>query len=635
VDRELGEWRVSGKALAHLNPADERFGDRLLAGLLDDLPDAVIVLDPQGLLQWGNRAAERLFGRSLDTSVGLPALELVHPEDIELVLRSLTSVQGKKTGTLIEVRAKTAIGWRLLEVIGSPIAWFEGHAVLFCLRDLTERRRFEVAHNEEARLRSLVQNAAAVTMLVSPSGLVDSVSGALNRVLGHDPELVESRPLADLVSEPDRPDLLDAFERASRGASALNPVTVTVRLLRHASTETVPFELSLVNLIDDPTVGGFVVSAHDITARVAAELELRETLSLLTATLDSTADGILVVDTAGRITSLNRRFAAMWRVPDAILAARDDAAAIASVIDQLANPEAFQAKVHELYADPAAESSDTLVFKDGRVFERYSKPQYVDGVAVGRVWSFRDVTAPKRTEEELRESEQKFRQVFNQGPLGIALVDLDSRIMDANRALCRFVGRTKKELVGAVFSSFAHPEDADKESELARQISAELISSYQTETRFVTDVGDVVFGSVTASVIRGEQGTPIYGLRIVEDITKRKRLERELVAHATTAGKLLASFTARETEILALLCDGYTAPRIAERLSLSVRTVESHLANGYRKLGVRTREDAVAEFARLNLAVNDLKKGLPGSASAEEYVEEISTLLAKFPYAGA
>jgi PAS domain S-box-containing protein len=397
----------------------------------------------------------------------------------------------------------------------------------------------------------------------------------------------------------------------------------------------VPFELSLVNLIDDPTVGGFVVSAHDITARVAAELELRETLSLLTATLDSTADGILVVDTAGRITSLNRRFAAMWRVPDAILAARDDAAAIASVIDQLANPEAFQAKVHELYADPAAESSDTLVFKDGRVFERYSKPQYVDGVAVGRVWSFRDVTAPKRTEEELRESEQKFRQVFNQGPLGIALVDLDSRIMDANRALCRFVGRTKKELVGAVFSSFAHPEDADKESELARQISAELISSYQTETRFVTDVGDVVFGSVTASVIRGEQGTPIYGLRIVEDITKRKRLERELVAHATTAGKLLASFTARETEILALLCDGYTAPRIAERLSLSVRTVESHLANGYRKLGVRTREDAVAEFARLNLAVNDLKKGLPGSASAEEYVEEISTLLAKFPYAGA
>ncbi|MGO9965082.1 MAG: PAS domain S-box protein [Acidimicrobiales bacterium] len=615
-----------------LNRRRARFGDRLLAGLLDDLPDAVIVLDHQLVLQWGNHAAERLFGRTLGDSFGMPALELVHPEDVELVLRSITSVQDKQTGTLIEVRAKTATGWRLLEVIGSPVAWFGDRAVLFSLRDLTERRRFEVAHNEEARLRSLVQNAAAVTFLISPTGLVDSVSGALNRLLGHDPEFVGQRPLAELVCEADRPDLLDAFERASLGASASSPATVVVRLLRYASTETVPFELSWVNLLDDPVVGGFVVSARDITATLAAELELRKTLSLLTATLDSTADGILVVDTGGRFTSFNARFREMWRVPDAILATGDDGTAVAFAMEQLTSPEAFQAKVAELYANPEAESSDTLEFRDGRVFERYSKPQYVDGAVVGRVWSFRDVTERKRTEEELRESEQQFRQVFNQGPLGIALVDLDSRIIDANRALCRFAGRARQELLGATLASFAHPDDADKESELDRQLAAEMISGYQTETRFLTDVGDVVFASVTASVIRGELGAPVYGLRILEDITKRKRLESELVAHATTAGKLLASFTPRETEILSLLCEGYPASRMADRLSLSVRTVESHLANSYRKLGVRTREDAMAEFTRLTLAVKDLKKGIPGGGSAEEYVEELSTLLTKFPY---
>ena len=388
--------------------------NRLLAGLLRDFPDAAIVLDGQGLLRWGNHAAERLFGRLLDESVGLSALELVHPDDLELVLRSFASVQRKVVGTLIEVRARVSSRWRLLEVIGAPVDWFGEPAVLFSLRDLTDRRRFEVAHNQEARFRSLVQNAAAVTILVSPTGRVDSVSGALSRVLGHDPEVVERRPLAELVVEADRPALTAAFERARRKASASNPVIVDVRMLRHVSTESVPFELSIVNLVGDPTVGGFVVSAHDITSRVATEVELRETLSLLTATLDSTADGILVVNTAGKITSFNRRFADMWHLPESVLAPRDDAAAIAFVMDQLVDPEAFEEKVGEVYASPDAEINDSLQFKDGRVFERYSRPQRVDGALAGRVWSFRDVTEHKRLETELS------HQAFHDSLTGLA-----------------------------------------------------------------------------------------------------------------------------------------------------------------------------------------------------------------------
>ena len=157
-----------------------------------------------------------------------------------------------------------------------------------------------------------------------------------------------------------------------------------------------------------------------LAQRDASSTEVRTTLSLLTATLDSTADGILVVDAAGAITQFNARFADMWRIPDDVLDRRDGEAAMEYVLDQLVRPELFVARIHELRAHPEEESYDTLEFKDGRAFEQHSRPQHVDGVAVGRVWSFRDVTDRNRLLDELA------HQAFHDSLTGLA-----------NRALLR------------------------------------------------------------------------------------------------------------------------------------------------------------------------------------------------------
>jgi diguanylate cyclase (GGDEF)-like protein/PAS domain S-box-containing protein len=134
-----------------------------------------------------------------------------------------------------------------------------------------------------------------------------------------------------------------------------------------------------------------------------SERELEESLSLQRATLESTADGILVVDRSGRMVSFNQRFKEMWQIPQEVLDRGDDDSALAFVASQLAEPESFVDKVDELYQRPAAESHDMLHFRDGRVMERYSRPQRgIDGEIHGRVWSFRDVTERERIQARLR-----------------------------------------------------------------------------------------------------------------------------------------------------------------------------------------------------------------------------------------
>ena len=128
---------------------------------------------------------------------------------------------------------------------------------------------------------------------------------------------------------------------------------------------------------------GVTVFFTDITNLTRRTEDLSRTASLLGATLESTADGILAADGMGHITLFNRRFVELWRIPKDIAESRDDDRALAHMVKQLRDPESFLRKVHELYASPEAESFDELEFLDGRVFERYSVPQRVDGGSRG------------------------------------------------------------------------------------------------------------------------------------------------------------------------------------------------------------------------------------------------------------
>jgi diguanylate cyclase (GGDEF)-like protein/PAS domain S-box-containing protein len=358
------------------------------------LPDPVVLIGSFGELRWANRAAERLFGLTLADAAGRNILDYLHPDDAQVATLAVTSVQEKEVGTLLELRVRAGDGWRLVEVRGTSF----GDDILLTVRDITDRRRWEVAGDEVARFRALIQNGASITMLLDGDGTIDASSVVVTRLLGHDQELIEGRALAGIVDERDRATFMAAL-RAVRAPES-GPVTVDLRL-RHVDGGAVPFALTFTNLLDDPTLGGIVATGHDISDRVTAEADLRETNSLLATTLESTADGILVVDQDGQISSFNRRFAEMWRIPDDVLESRHDGRALAWVVGQLRDPETFLTKVQELYATPDAHSHDVLQFKDGRVFERDSLPRKIGDDVVGRVWSFRDITEQEQLKQEL------------------------------------------------------------------------------------------------------------------------------------------------------------------------------------------------------------------------------------------
>jgi PAS domain S-box-containing protein len=127
--------------------------------------------------------------------------------------------------------------------------------------------------------------------------------------------------------------------------------------------------------------------------REQARAALDRTISIQQSILEATADAILVVDRQGHVVSYNQRFMTLWQVPKDLMERGDDDELLASALDQLEAPEQFLARVRGLYSRPLEESVDVLVFKDGRVIMRNSRPQLLDGEPIGRVWSFREVSA--------------------------------------------------------------------------------------------------------------------------------------------------------------------------------------------------------------------------------------------------
>ena len=261
----------------------------------------------------------------------------------------------------------------------------------------------------------------------------------------------------------------------------------------------------------------------EVVERKQAEAALRTSETQLRVTLESTADGILAVDNKGKVLKANRRFADLWRIPQSLLESHDDEALLAFVLNQLSEPEAFQAKVQALYKSDASDM-DLITFKDGRIFERYSNTMLMDGIVTGRVWSFRDITERKQAEEALRESEEKFRALFEKAEDGILLLSSQGEVVAVNASFASLHGYSVEEVLKLNLKDLDLPESAQRTPERLQRVLAGQPMVFEVE--HYCKNGQTIPLEVSANRVAfgGEQ----FILAFHRDITDRKQAEKKL-----------------------------------------------------------------------------------------------------------
>jgi len=255
--------------------------------------------------------------------------------------------------------------------------------------------------------------------------------------------------------------------------------------------------------------------------------QLDESLSILRATIESTADGILVTDEYGHMLRYNERYLQMWQIqlPD-IIELRQHRQLQKLSCRYLADSKQYLERIEEIYAAWPPETYDLLELADGRVFEQFSKIQYAKGLCVGRVWSFRDITARKHAEEALQESTERLHFMADAMPQKIFTARADGAVDYFNQQWKDYTGLAPEKMQGWEWTKLIHPDDVP-ECVRRWQHSLNTGEHLQMECRFRQANGTYRWHLLQAQARRDAKGYISMWVGSNTDIDTLKRANEE------------------------------------------------------------------------------------------------------------
>ena len=507
------------RAETALRESEERY-----RALIDWSPEPIAVQRNEILLFVNPAAVRMMNATSALDLVGKSARDLIHPDSRQDTLerRKAFAASGGDVIPLIEQKLIRLDGTVIdVETQGAMIVYDGEPAVYLSMREVTERNR---AEEWRSRLVAIIESSEDAIVSKDLNGNVTSWNAAAEKMFGYSTQEMVGFSIRRLIPPTHQEEEERIMSSIKRGEPVLH--LETVRLTKSGTMIDVSVTVSPIKDAAGRVVGASRI-ARNITEQKRAEAELRWKTAFLEAQVNSSLDGVLVVDGQGQKLLQNQRFIDLLKIPQHIADDGDKEKQTLWISGKTKDPAAYIVKVAHLYSHPDETGRDEIEFIDGTFLDRYSAPVVGnDGVYFGRITTFRDITERRRAEALLLQSQQRLALATESAHIGIWDWDAveNKLVWDARMlALYGLCPQEGSDMADA-WRKGLHPEDREQvEAEFAAAVTG--APEFRSEFRVVWPGGEVREIQAYGLVQRATDGSAKRVVGVNWDVTARKRTE--------------------------------------------------------------------------------------------------------------
>jgi len=493
--------------------------------LFESAKDGILILDAEtGMIADVNPFLVEMLGYSEDQFRDKAIWEIGFFKDIVANQEKFLELQQKEYVRYDNLPLETAYGKKINVEFVSNVYLVDNKEVIQCnIRDITKRKKTEMALRiSETHLRTLVQSIPDLIWLKDTEGVYLSCNTRFERFFGAGEDDIVGKTDYDFVDR----NLADFFRENDRKAMTAGKPTSNEEWVTFADDGHREFLDTIKTPMYD--INGKLIGVlgigRDITERKKAENALLESEIRYRAFFENSMDAILLTDSEGKTLSVNQAACSMFGFSE-----EEHFNLGRSGIEDVTDTR-LSVLIEERNRNGKARGEVILLRKDGASFPaEISTVTFKNQEGMKRSsMIIRDVTVHKKDEQKVRESEKRFRAIFDQAPIAIALIDLQGHPIISNLSLSKLLGYSSDEFRKMKFTEFTYPDDIDKDVNQFTDLLAGKISGYNMEKRYFHKNGGLIWANLFVTTLSDDNGMPGEIIGMVEDITDKKRAETKL-----------------------------------------------------------------------------------------------------------